>query len=213
MFEFASLEGDALIQANAHPSASNWKVGVAIKKAELQQAAWMAVRWAVMLGVGLSVGSVLLAWNLAQQIRGQSISCAGRFLMCPLNLANRLRSDHPKSWSCRTHSIAQRESGRTRTRRSWRLSNLEREMALRGEAQAALAQSQRMEAMGQLAGGVAHDFNNVLAAISTYLDAAMPHSADEQARKAIQGAMDAIEMGASTHPSAAHAFKQARDRA
>jgi signal transduction histidine kinase len=77
------------------------------------------------------------------------------------------------------------------------LSNLEREMSLREEAQVALAQSQRMEAVGQLAGGVAHDFNNVLAAISTYLDSAMPRSVDEKVRKAIQGAMDAIEMGAS----------------
>ena len=68
MFEFPSIEGDPLIQANAQPSISNWRVGVAVKKAELHAAVWGTVRWAVLLAAGLSAASLLLAWFLARQI-------------------------------------------------------------------------------------------------------------------------------------------------
>ncbi len=72
---------------------------------------------------------------------------------------------------------------------------LTREIAERERAQAALLQSQKMEAMGQLTGGIAHDFNNLLTAVIGNLDLIGRRAVDErilsmadQARKAAERA-------------------------
>ena len=74
---------------------------------------------------------------------------------------------------------------------------LQQEIRERLKAEDALRQSQKMEAMGQLTGGVAHDFNNLLMVASSGLDL-MDRTSDPIRRDRLkQGIRQAIDRGAS----------------
>jgi PAS domain S-box-containing protein len=70
------------------------------------------------------------------------------------------------------------------------------DVSARLAAEEARRRSQRLEAVGQLTGGVAHEFNNLLMAIGGCLDLLTPHVRGDRARNLLENAARASDRGA-----------------
>jgi PAS domain S-box-containing protein len=73
---------------------------------------------------------------------------------------------------------------------------LMREAEERRQTEAALLQAQKLEAIGQLTGGVAHDFNNLLTAVLGNLELALVRATDKRIRRHLETATRAADRGA-----------------
>jgi two-component system, NtrC family, sensor kinase len=71
--------------------------------------------------------------------------------------------------------------------------DLLQEVERRQQAEAALFQSQKLEALGQLTTGVAHDFRNLLQVLKGHLGIAKARASEDRARRAISTCESAVE--------------------
>ena len=106
-------------------------------------------------------------------------------------------------WSCATspkeeqaEAALARANSELERRVAERTRELEAEISRREAAHAALVQAQRMEAFGQLTGGVAHDFNNLLTIVTGNLELLADTEQPEPSRTLLKRAADAADMGA-----------------
>ena len=71
-----------------------------------------------------------------------------------------------------------------------------RDLTRRKAIEAALARSQRLDAIGQMTGGVVHDFNNLLTIIIGNLELLQMGGVREDQKELVQDALDSAELGA-----------------
>jgi len=75
---------------------------------------------------------------------------------------------------------------------------LTRDITVRRQLESQLTQAQKLEAVGRLAGGVAHDFNNMLTAIRGYSELLLKSFPEGKHRKYAEGILGAADRAAQT---------------
>jgi signal transduction histidine kinase len=168
-----------------------WSSLVAIPEADINQSAVDALRMLAVFAVLLLIGAVFLAVQV-----GRSIVAPMRILTKQAEALGRNLPLATRTTGLRETDVVSASMRRAGNQlRDARLTMEERvaeAVAESQRSQAALLQSQKLEALGRLTGGIAHDFNNLLQTLSTGLHLADVLSPDPNAKQALDACKRAV---------------------
>ena len=184
-FESRTLDGmEARVYVSTVPGA-DWKILLSIPVSELRQA---PLRAAALLG-GLMALLLLIGLAAAHRFANRAMAPIEALGRSAEALGNGAEIDYQDAGWTEIDNVAQRLAeagariGRAHAEMEARVAAA---IAATERAQSALLKNQKLEALGRLTGGIAHEYNNLLQTLTTALQLAAFSTREEKVRSLVQ---------------------------
>jgi signal transduction histidine kinase/ActR/RegA family two-component response regulator len=208
-FPSVTSEGISVYSTFRRSPITGWTVAIGLPREFVDAPIRRARLLAFGGGAAVLTLSFVLGWWMARAIRRpvEALTSAtkalgrGEFvdpLSCGVRELDEVGNELRNAAEALARNREQLESTVTGRTRELATANerLRAEIDAREQAQSALLQAQKMEAMGQLTGGVAHDFNNMLTAVSGSLALLEARISDERSLRLLHTAQRGASQGA-----------------